>query len=38
MTRQVVTLDDGSLLLVFREGRRLVRVQYVAASVAHYYL
>lgn len=38
MIRQVVPLDDGSLLLLYREGTRLVRVQYVSASVAHYYL
>lgn len=38
MIRQVITLDDGGLLLLYREGRRLVRVQYVAASVAAYYV
>ena len=38
MIRTVVHLDDGSLLLLFREAGRLVRVQYVPASVAGYYV
>lgn len=38
MTRQVVQLSDGGLLIFYRDGRKLVRVQYVAPSVAHYYI
>lgn len=37
MTKNIVTLSDGGLLIFTRDRGRLVRVQYVAASVAHYY-
>ena len=38
MTESIVTLSDGSLLIFTRDGRRLVRVRFVAAAVAHYYM
>lgn len=38
MNESIVKLDDGSLLIFIRQDRKLVRVRFIPAAVAYYYL